>query len=163
MDHFPLSDALKYVRCGKSVPDEEFILYPKERVETKRGEVYWRESAAEHDALMDLLGISPVRHTAVWESVSLAVENAFLRGNQASQTLDVIVRVYKGITGQVVQVIDHGSGFDYKRLVNRVHAGEKYQTGTGKGLRVINDAPVVAGFEGAGNIMNIAILYEKII
>lgn len=162
MDRFPLADALMYVRCSHVKPDRMFTFSPQEEIVTKANEVYWRESAAEHDALMEVLGISPRRHFTVWESISLAIENAFLRGNKASRDLDVIIRVYKGTIGEVVEIIDQGEGFNYRELVGKVLAGEKYETGTGKGLRIIKDAPVVAGYEGAGSIMNIAVLYENI-
>ncbi len=162
LDVFRLADALMYVQCTHVKPDEEFTFSPKVKVVTAANEVVWRETDVEHAALLEVLGVYPSKHPAIWQSIGFAIENAFLRGNKGSRNLDVIIRVYKGTLGEVVEIMDEGEGFNYRELVGKVLSGEKYETGTGKGLRTIKNAPVVAGYEGTGSIMNIAILYENI-
>lgn len=162
LEEFRLVDALKIVRCETPVPSFEMSLEPAQMVVTSKGEKLWRESNEAQDLLMGKLYVSARRHLKIWNAVSLAVENAFLRGNRGSDSLEVIVRVYQGSIGEVLQVIDEGEGFDYKSVVKRIMSGAGYAKGGGKGLRDIHGAPVHAGYEGKGNVMNIAILYQNL-
>jgi len=163
-DSLPLEEALKYVRAPRTPVRDDTIVPAKQGVaqETLKGEIYQRESPEYHDALFVSLNISKSRHFLIWESISLALENAFLRGNKADPNQPVIVRVYEGLDGRVIQIIDSGEGFDYKGLIKQWKAGGKYAIGSGKGWRQLQAAQVLAGYEGSGNIINIVVLYKDL-
>jgi anti-sigma regulatory factor (Ser/Thr protein kinase) len=155
---FTLAEALAQVGYEKDMPVYDASFRPSYLVVTQKGEKYLRESPQEQAWLFSRLGVSARRHTGIWESLMLALENAFLRGNGADSKLEVIVRVYEGLSGKVVRIIDSGNGFDYDDIVRKMDADENYAQGRGKGLRVINASSVIAGYEGRGNVMNIAVM-----
>ncbi len=162
LGRFTLAEALEQVQCLEQIPLYDALFKATSPAITQKGERYLRESSQDHDRLMIRLGVSARKHAGIWESISLALENAFLRGNKADSKLEVVVRVYEGLAGKVVQIIDSGDGFDYHDVVRRVYAEEDYAQGRGKGLRTISWSPVIAGYEGKGNVLNMAIMQKNL-
>ncbi len=158
LGRFTLDEAFEQVQCHERLPVYDASFKAVSPVTTQKGETYLRESQQDQYRLMLKLGVSILRHTGVWNAVAFALENAFLRGNKANPKLEVIVRVYEGLAGKVVQIIDSGDGFDYHNIVRRVYADEEYASGRGMGLRALSSSPVIGGYEGKGNILNIAIM-----
>jgi len=159
MDKLPLSDALQYVEATSSAAVREDAVYPELDSVTAKKELYRRESRAYHDSFFASLGIS--KFTKIWNAISHAFENAFLRGNKADLKRPIIVRVYDGVVGRVIQIENQGDGFDYVAAVQNFRAGGK-STGSGKGFKVLDDAPVLAGYQGKGNVINIVVLNKDI-
>ena len=125
MDDLPLRDALKYAEADLSSVIREDAVYPEAAMVTAKREQYWRESAAYHDSFFSSLGISKQYHSKIWNAVSHAFENAFLRGNKADRKKPIVVRVYEGMSGRVIQIEDQGDGFDYVAAVRNFRAGGK--------------------------------------
>lgn len=157
-----LADALRQVQGNMQSKVREDVVEPTQEQVTKTGERYYRESPEYHDALFAILHVSKRRHTAVWEAVSLALENAFLRGNKASIEAKVYVRVFQGNKGWVVQIENEGEGFDFREKFRAWESGKEVKQGSGRGWARLHASPVLAGYEGKGNIMNIVILYENL-
>lgn len=130
--------------------------------EASGGERYWRESPEINDALFECLGLSREEYIAVWHSVSLGLENAFWRGNKSDPTLPVDVRAYRCRLGKVVQIQDFGEGFDYEKKIRDFLSGRPYAQGKGTGFRALHQEKLIkAGYEGEGNILNIAVLIPE--
>ena len=161
MDDLPLSDALKYAEADLSSVIREDAVYPEAAMVTAKGEQYWRESAAYHNSFFSSLGISKQHHFKIWNAVSHAFENAFLRGNKAARNKPIVVRVYEGLQGKVIRIEDQGDGFDYVAAVRNFRLSGR-SSGSGKGFKVLNDSPVLAGYEGKGNIINIVVMNKDL-
>jgi anti-sigma regulatory factor (Ser/Thr protein kinase) len=162
MDDLPLDDALKYVDGSRRNLIREDVVRPETKAVTRNGEEYLRESPVYHDSFFQSLGISKRFHTKIWDAISLAFENAFLRGNMGDPKKAIIIRVYEGLEGKVVQVEDLGKGFDYHSAIKNLRQGVDYATGSGRGLRALKDANLLAGYEGKGNIINIVVLNKDL-
>ncbi len=162
LGRFTLAEALEQVQCLEQLPVYDASFKATSPVTTQKGETYLRESPKDQDKLMSKLGVSIQKHAGVWNAVALALENAFLRGNKADPKLEVVVRVYEGLAGKVVQIIDSGAGFDYHDIVRRVYAEKEYASGRGMGLRTLSKSPVIGGYEDKGNILNIAIMSKDL-
>lgn len=145
----PLEDALCLADADGF--DLETIIVPQENYGV------WRESADFSRDFFESLGISARRHTSVWNAIKLAFENAFLRGNYNCPSKKVYVRTAIGKKGIFLQIEDEGSGFDYRRIIPIMFAGKPYAQGFGMGLKALREAPVTAGYQGKGNIVNIVI------
>ncbi len=140
------------------VPAREGILQ-----ETSTGEKYWRESPDANDRLFEQLGILRQDYLSIWNAVSLGLENAFWRGNQNNPAFPVEVTIYHGSRGKMVRIEDAGNGFDYEQKLRSFFSGGDYAIGRGSGFKALHQEKLIkAGYEGRGNVLNIALLIPDI-
>ena len=136
------------------VPLREGILQ-----ETSTGEKYWRESPSVNDRLFEQLGFLRQDYHSIWNAVSLGLENSFWRGNKNNPALPVLVSIYHGIRGRMVRLEDGGDGFDYEEKLRCFFSGKVYAQSRGCGFNALHQEKLIrAGYEGRGNILNIAVL-----
>lgn len=88
-------------------------------------------------------------------AIAFALENAFTRGNQGRWNLPVTLRVYSGQEGHVVRIADNGKGFNYRKKINQLRAGESYTVGNGYGMERLDGIDFEVSYEKRGSIINI--------
>ncbi len=99
---------------------------------------------------------------ALETAVSLAIENALMRGHKGDNLLPLSVQVYAGKKGPVVRVEDSGPGFPFKEYIAMREEGDfSYRQGKGRGLSQFSMPSFQVSFENGGNVVNIMSLYEE--
>lgn len=104
------------------------------------------------------------------------LENAFYHGNQNNPLLPVSVKVFEGKKGMIIRVRDSGIGFDFKKVIDTVHAAaekdpwfgyksewkkeEKYFKRAGEGFRGYHFHLGTISFENNGTIVNLMLLFD---
>lgn len=78
--------------------------------------------------------------------ISEVLANAFCHGNQRNPQLAIEVSIFLGKEWLLLRFKDSGSGFDYKRAVNRMRAGKRYYTVAGNGLRRMQELKDISFF-----------------
>ncbi|MBU0457228.1 MAG: hypothetical protein ABH824_02855 [Nanoarchaeota archaeon] len=161
-NEFTLENALKIIAPYKLIKQIKIIPAKNGKLqESSTGQLYWRESPELNDFIFKRLKISARKNTQIWDAISLGLENAFWRGNKNNPQLEVIVRIFLGKNGKIIQIKDSGNGFDYVKKIKLLKSGGNYASGLGRGLKALNKVDSIsAGYQGKGNILNIVVRSE---
>ena len=83
--------------------------------------------------------LKPFRYELIGEKGILceALSNAFYHGHGKDPYKPIVVRVLSGERGLIIQIKDHGPGFDVSTVYQRFYRRKKYFETAGNGLRLM--------------------------
>ena len=119
----------------------------------------WRETEEYYKRLLQELTLSKISMGV--GAIGLALENAFIRGNENLSYKIVSVKIFEGIKGRIVRIRDSGEGFDYRKKIRELECCERYFVNIGNGLEALRHSKWLCSYEMDGSILNICILNEK--